>query len=138
MRFDQRFADGQPEAKPAPARAGALFERIENFRQGFRLNSKPGIRDFNMQLFVGIVAGRDMNLPIFGSKLDRIVDEVPKDLLQSSRIGAEMNLLRGEIEPKDKMFSLDLALINLKRVLQETMRIDNFEVKLDLALADTG
>ena len=49
-----------------------------------------------------------------------------------------MNLLRGEIEPKDKMFSLDLALINLKRVLQETMRIDNFEVKLDLALADTG
>ena len=58
--------------------------------------------------------------------------------LQSSRVGAEINQLRGEVEPKDKMFSLDLAVINLKRVLQETVCIDNFEVELDLPFADAG
>ena len=97
VRFYQRFADRQAEAKSTRPRSGALFEGIEDFWQRLRLNAKPGIRDLNMQLFVRIIAGRDMNLSVFGGKLHRVVDEVPKDLLQSSRIGTEMHLLRGQI-----------------------------------------
>ena len=33
-----------------------------------------------MQLFVRIIARRDVNLPVFGGKLHRVVDQVPKDL----------------------------------------------------------
>src|SRR5437899_49149 len=98
VRFDQRFADRETETETTELGSGTLFERIENFWQSFRLNSKSGIGDLYMELFVRIVASRDMNLPVFGGKLHRIVDQVPKDLLQSRRIGAEMDLLRGQIQ----------------------------------------
>src|SRR5947207_3615308 len=96
--FDQRFADRQPETQTTELRSVTLFERIEDLWQSLGLNSKSGVGNLYMELFVRIIARRDMNLPGVGGKLHRVVDQVPKDLLQSRRIRAEMNLLRGQIQ----------------------------------------
>src|SRR5438105_13912720 len=114
VRFDQRFADRQTETETTELGPGTLFERIEDFWQSIRLNPKSGVGDLYMQLFVRIIASRDMNLPVFGGKLHRVVDQVPKDLLQSRRIGAELDLLRCQIQSEGLLLPDNFTLINLQ------------------------
>ena len=138
VRLHQRFADGKTKTKSAHPRSGALLESIKDLRQRLGLDSQSRIGDLHNQPFIRIVAGRNVNLTVFRSELHRVVDQVPKDLLQAGRVGPEMDLLRREIKPEREMFSLDLALVDLQGVLQKGVRIDHLEVELDLPFADTG
>ena len=91
-----------------------------------------------MELLVGIVAGGNGNLPFLRCKLHCVINQIPKDLLQSCRIGSQMDILRGQVKPKGEMFSLDFALINFESISQQTVSVDDFEIELHLALADAG
>ena len=105
-----------------------MFERVENFRQSFRLDPEPGISDFNTQLSLGIVAGGDDNLPVPRSELHRVIDQVPKDLLQARGVCSHMHLLCAEAEGARQILAIDFRLTNVESVLQQCMRINDFKI----------
>src|SRR3984893_10822664 len=130
VRFHKRFADGQTKTQTSKLCPLALFKSIENFRQRFRLNSQAGVRDFNAQFSLGSVAGRNGNLPIAGCELHRVIDQVPKDLLESRRIRSQMDFPCAEIEGTPQMLSINFRLTNLEGILQQGMSVDDFKIKL--------
>src|SRR3954453_21560101 len=136
MGFNKSFADREPETQPSLSSA-ALFERIENYWQRFPLNSHPGVCNLDAQLSIRIVGGRNRDLPVRRRELHRVVDQIPKDLLQSRRVCTHMNSFRTEIEGGPQMFSIDFGPTDFEGVLQQGMRINDFEVELHLAAIDT-
>src|ERR1043166_8095874 len=50
VRFHQGLADGESQAQASGLSPTALFERIENFRQQFLLNSHPSVCDLHTEL----------------------------------------------------------------------------------------
>src|SRR5438105_1431472 len=138
MRLDQRLTDGEAETESSQLCASGLLEGVENFRQRLRLDSKTGIGNFDAQLPGRIVAGRNRDLSSSRGEFHGVVDQVPEDLLKSSWIGAQMHFLGVQIKTKFQMFSIDLGLINIERVLQKGVSIDHLEIELHLAFADTS
>ena len=98
MRFNKGFANRKSETQPTHSRTATLFERVENFRQCFRLNPQAGISDFDTQLSAGIIAGGNNDLAIARCKLHRVVYQIPKDLLQSGGVCSHMHLLCAEVK----------------------------------------
>ena len=117
MCLDQRFADGETQTQTAQLRSAALFKSIENFRQRFGFDPQTSIGDLDAQSIVCIIVGGNRNLPVFRCKLHRVVYQVPKDLLKSRRVGSQIDLVRGELEPSGEMFSIDFRLTNLQSIL---------------------
>ena len=137
MGLDQPFANGETQTQTAQLCSATLFESVENFRQRFGFNPQTGIGDFDSQSIAGIIVGTNRNLPISGCKLNCVIYQVPKDLLEPRRVGSQINFLCGEIESRGEMFSIDFRLTNLQSILQQRMGINNLETELDLALVDT-
>src|SRR4029453_3571700 len=137
MRFDEGFTDGKSEPQSAQLRYPPLLKSIENFRQGLGLNPHAGIGNFNSQMILAIVARGNGNLPVPGSKLHRVFDEVPKDLLKSRGVRSQINFLSGEIEPKRQMLLLDFRLANFDGITQQGMSVNDFEIELHLAFANS-
>src|SRR5436305_6848377 len=90
-----------------------------------------------MQLITCIIARGNTNLPAFRCKLNSVLDEVPKYLLESRWIGLQMDFVGNEIEPKRQVFSIDIRLTNLESILQKRMRVNDFKIELHLAFATT-
>src|ERR1700693_1133472 len=136
MRLNQGLADGEAETKSSQLSSRALLERIENFWQRLGFDSETGIGNLDAQLPGRIVAGRNRDLPAKGGEFHGVVDQVPEDLLESGWIGAEMHFFVVQDQTKLQIFSIDLALVNIERVLQEGVSIDHLEIKLHLAFTD--
>ena len=82
------------------------------------------------------VPGADLEAPALRGEFHRVLDQVPKDLLQARRIGFERNFLRGEIRLEGELLLVDICLANFERVPQERMGIDLFQAQLHFAFAD--
>src|SRR5205807_7798892 len=93
------------------------------------------VRNLNAQLPV-VVPGLDLKPTAFRRELHGVLNQVPKYLLQSRRIGFQTNLVRGEIGLERKIFVVDVGLANLEGVAQEKMSVHQLEAQLDFALAD--
>jgi hypothetical protein len=90
-----------------------------------------------LQPILAIVARGDGNLSAARSKFHCVFDEVPKDLLESRRVRSQMNFLGGAIEPKRQMLLLDVRLANFDGITQQAMCINDFEIELHLAFANS-
>src|SRR5436190_14601724 len=118
MSFHEGLAYGESKAETSQLSPVALLERVEDFRQSFRFNSKAGISDFDTHLSIGIISGGNDDLPVWRGKLHRIVYQVPKDLLQSCGVRPHMHLLCAKVERTCQMFAIDFRLADLQRILQ--------------------
>src|SRR5205823_6419833 len=136
MRFNKGLADGKSEAEPAQLRPFSLFERIKNLRQRLRVYPHSAVRYLNAQLPV-VIPGPDLKPAAFRRELHGVLDQVPKYLLQTRRIGFQTDLVRGEIGLERKIFVVDVGLANLEGIAQECMSIHQFEAQLDFAFADS-
>ena len=137
MGIDKRFADCKAETQTSELRPASLLKSVKDFRQRFRLNPEAGIDYFHMQLIACIITRGNTNLTAFGCKLNSVLDEIPKDLLESRWVGLQMNFVGSEIEPKRQVFSIDIRLTNLESILQQRMSVNDFKIELDLASANT-
>src|SRR4029077_10653686 len=118
MCFHQGLAYGESKTQASELSPAALFERIENLRQRFRLNPQACISDFDAKLSAGIIAGGNYDSPIRLRKLYRVIYQVPKDLLQSRRVCSHMHLACAKVERTCQMLAIDFRLANLQRILQ--------------------
>ena len=90
-----------------------------------------------MQLIACIITRGNTNLPAFRCKLNSVLDEVPKDLLESRRVGLQIDFVGSEIEPKRQVLSIDIRLTNFESILQQRMSVNDFKIELNLTSANT-
>src|SRR5262245_8787703 len=91
MQFDQISNDCKPDAEAAVCsniRAVCLTKSIEDVWQEFQANTFSCIADYDSQV-VPYLFRRHHNDAAAGRELDRVREQIPKDLLQSIRITAE-------------------------------------------------
>src|SRR2546430_15764643 len=84
--MDNALGNGQAETEAAVAIGHALstlVEGVENARLQFGINPDPGVGEIDNDVVLGVVARADAELAAGRSKFDRILDDVPKNLLQS-------------------------------------------------------
>jgi len=88
-----KAAERQAKAKAAKLAGygwASLLERIENTRLQFRRDTHATVLDLYHDVVIGIIPSAYAYLTFSGSELHRIVDQVPKDLLQSGCVGPAM------------------------------------------------
>ncbi len=134
---------GNGEAQPKPAEHVvdgriALFKGIENSGQRLGRDADPGIGDLETDLAGSRVVRAQSDLTVRGSKLDRVADEVPQDLLDAGRVGVDMMFL-------GQHFHLDLnaggggvPVDDIDRLPHQVMGIDGFFLQLHFAIGDAG
>ncbi len=74
----------------------ALFEGIENPRLMFGFDSDPGVGDLKDKPPF-LVRGPNRDSPSVRSKLHRVVQQIPKDLLDPDRISRDVMLLGAKV-----------------------------------------
>src|SRR6476661_7092829 len=113
--ISQRLADSQPETKTSQLGSSSLFERVKDLRQGTRFDSRAGICYFDAQSIVAIIGTENRNPTTGWREFDRVLGQVPKDLLQARAVGLEVELVGRQIESKVKMLLLNIGLANIER-----------------------
>src|SRR5438046_6180045 len=97
MKIDKMFRNRQAQAKPAKLTAGrriSLLEWPEERSLPFDFNSDPVISDLKLKTTVIVIGAPDLDLSAGRGEFHGVVDQVPKHLLDSHRIGPNVILLR--------------------------------------------
>src|SRR5205809_1435846 len=138
MRFNKRFADRQTQTESAKLRSPRLLERVKNSRHHFGIDPAAGIFDLNAKSTVTAIRSPNGKLAAVGCKLDRVLDQVPKNLLQTRGIGLQKNFFGREVGSELEFLLIDIGMANFERVAQQSVRVDHFETELHFAFADSG
>src|SRR5438045_1502433 len=89
------FGNGQAETEAAEAPlegAFALLKRIKNPFHDFRLDPDAGIAHADRENLRKMIRRRDRDGAAFAGELDRVLEEVPNDLLKFRRIGHDVKI----------------------------------------------
>src|SRR5947207_6683820 len=89
VKIDETFGNGEPEAEAAELSAYRRVSLLKWLKQGsqpLRLNSNPSVGSFKMKTCSFVIKRADRDLSALCGKLDRVVDEVPKNLLKQIAI----------------------------------------------------
>ena len=138
MRFNKRFADRQTQTESAKLRSPRLLERVKNSRHHLGIDPAAGIFDLNAKSTVIAIRSPNGKLAAVGCKLDRVLDQVPKNLLQTRGIGLQKNFFGREVGSELEFLLIDIGMANFERVAQQSVRVDHFETELHFAFADSG
>ncbi len=105
--------------------------------QLFRFNSNPGIGNLEHKTPIFVYCA-DGNSTILLRKLHRIVDQIPKHLLKSDRVGPDMVAVRAEVHDQIQLFLEDVVARDLEAVTEQSMDIDHFQMELDFSAGNAG
>src|SRR4051794_30185532 len=95
MEVDHAFGNGQAQTQTAILardRLAPLLERIENPRLNLWRYAEAIIDNLDRDVMFIVVIGPNTDGPFRRRKLDRVLDQIPKNLLQSRRIRPAMML----------------------------------------------
>src|SRR5205814_10601373 len=96
----------------------------------FRLNANAGVRNSDLD-FVSCGTERfDSNAAVLRSEFDSILDQVPKDLLQSGWIALDVRAFGAEPEVNGEIFGGYIFAANLVGALQNFRNADHRETEL--------
>src|SRR4030095_13487015 len=105
-------------------RAVALFEWIKNALHNFRLHADAGVADADGEnCFRWIVRG-DCDVSSFRGEFDRILKQVPNDLLKFRGVSSYMTALCSQIEMYVKLFGPRFGTANFDDVRDRLVRIN--------------
>src|SRR5438093_6490734 len=96
MKIDKMFRNRQTQSKPTKLTADrrvSLLEWPEERSLPFDFNSDPVIGDLKLKTAVIVIGAPDFDLSAGRSEFHGVVNEVPKHLLDSNRIGPDVILL---------------------------------------------
>src|SRR5437764_13327648 len=104
-------------------RAVALLEWIKNALHNFRFHADAGVADANGENgFRWIIRG-DCDVSGFRREFDRVLKQVPNDLLKFCGVGGHMAALCSQIEMHIKFFGPRLGAANLDDIRHRLMRL---------------
>src|SRR5438046_1413212 len=96
MKIDKMFRNRQTQSKPTKLTTGrgvSLLEWPEERSLPVDFNSYPVISDLKLKTTVIVVGGSDVDLSAGRSEFHGVVNQVPKYLLDSNRVGPDVMFL---------------------------------------------
>src|SRR5438132_5124476 len=133
MRVDQRLRNCKAEtetSKTTGNRDLSLLKSVEDFDDSFRLDAHPSIGNPNVNLLRRGVKRLDRNAAFFGSKLHAVLDQIPKDLLQTRRIAFDMCLSGAKTKFYFEMFGSNVLAANLVSALEDLVHANSLKAQL--------
>src|SRR5438128_12438990 len=106
MRLRKRFCNCQSEPEPAETplkRAVTCLEALENTFHHFRFDPDPGVGHTDSQTLWRLIPRRNRDRASFPCKLDRILYQIPNDLLKLGSIRRDVVILCAEVEGEVQM-----------------------------------
>ena len=100
MQIDDPFGDGQSQAEAAKLarhRRTALFKGVEDPRLQFRRDTDAVIPNLDDDVMRRIIVRANCNRPFSRGELDRVVDQVPQNLLETRRVSPAMMFRRLQV-----------------------------------------
>src|SRR5258705_10000608 len=138
MGVDERLADGQAKSKSAELARHcrrALLKRVEQPGKNFRSEPDAGIG--NGQCKSTILAARaNRDGAAFGCKFDRVLDQVPEDLLKPGRIAVNFAARGLHLLLESQMLCMQLRCAHFDDVAEQPMHIHILAKEAELALSD--
>src|SRR5262249_52860002 len=133
---DQRQADPQA-ALSARASALALAQPVEDERQDLGADASAGIADDDLDVRPDPLQ-LDLDPSIIRGELDRVLQQVPDDLLQTPGVAAHQEARHFQNWLQANALRLGRVTDRLQRVLDETVQIDGPHGEPHLAADDLG
>src|SRR5262249_38823497 len=133
---DQRQTDPQA-ALSARTPALALAQAIEDERQGLGADASAGIADDDLDVRPDPLQ-LDLDPSIFRGELDRVLQQVPDDLLKTPGVAAHQEARHFENWLNPDALRLGRVTDRLQRVLDEAVQIDRLQGEPHLAADDLG
>src|SRR5436190_1743097 len=130
MRIDHRLGDGETEAETAEAacdRALPLLEGIKNLVDLFLLDPDASIRDSDFDFFWSRIKRFNGDTAAGRRKFDAVLDEIPKDLLQTSWISLDVIVFGAEAKFYFEFFTGDVFPTNFASSLEDFRHTNNLK-----------
>ena len=138
---DQVLDDGQPDAEPGEALAGAgllLAEALEDLRQEFRADAAAAVGDGDFVL-IAVGARIHVDAPAGGRELDRVGEQVPDHLLQARIVRHHVRFAIVDLQCTIRTpFRLRLRADDFHRGFDGARRRNGVHLDAHLAEADAG
>src|SRR4051794_1920007 len=80
----------------------------------------------------------DCDATVLGSELDAILDQVPKDLLQTSWVRFDIRMLGAQIELNPELFGARFFTTNLECPLDDLVQGNRLQGELQFAFGDSS
>src|SRR5947209_901810 len=138
MRFDQRFANRQAQTQATELSSSGLFKCVKNRGQNIAIDPATGVLHHELEPAFKIVVGCDFKHAVVRREFDRVLNQVPKNLLEPGRICPERDLRRVQLRFEGKFFLFNFGLANVQRVPQKNVRVNDFKTQLDFAFTNSG
>ncbi|CAA9379130.1 MAG: hypothetical protein AVDCRST_MAG64-500 [uncultured Phycisphaerae bacterium] len=141
MQVDQRLADRQPEPEPAeqPGHVPpALLERVEDPRQRLGVDPDAGVADGDGQSPAGRVGRPDRHPPAGRRELDRVLQQVPQDLLGPGRVGPDVVPPGRQVQRQLDLLRPGVVRAPAGHVPHLLVQVDRLDVQVQLPLPDPG
>ena len=127
VHLHQRLADRQPQAQAAELprdRAFRLLEGVEDPRQRLRLDADPAVVHLDDHVLL-VRPAADAHAAAVRRELDRVLQEVPEDLLEPGRVGLDpVGRGRPQVHAEVQPPGLDVGLADLDRPLDDRAQLD--------------
>ena len=104
-------------------RALALFERIENAIHDFRFDSDSGVVHCNGEKLRLRIIRRNCDLAVIGRELDRILEQVPNNLLELGGVSGHVMRATAQVEMQRQIAHLCFRPANLHDAIDDFVGI---------------
>ena len=138
MQLDQIFCRWRDRVRARRTACGvvvALLERLEQRVLPLRLDADAGVDDFKAETRL-LVTSADLDLAAGSGEFDRVVDQVPEDLLDPHRVAPDVVVVRGPVRRDVQSFAVNVGLRGVERIARDGVCIGALQVQRDLARAD--
>ena len=130
MRVDQRLRNGQ--AKPEASKAArdfslALLECVKDLVDFFLFDADAGVDDAGLNFIRRRVKSLDSDSASFRSKFHAVLDQIPKDLLQSRRIALHMGVSSAKVKFHFQILRFDFFSTYLVSALQDLVHANSLK-----------
>ena len=105
----------------------ALFESVEDFVDFFRFDPDATIGDSDFNLLRRWVECIDNDAAFLWRELHAVLDQIPKDLLQTRWVPFDIRVSGAESKFHFQMLGRDVVAANLVSALQDFMDANNFK-----------
>src|SRR5438270_3018296 len=130
MRLGKGFGNGQAETESAITplkRALALFERIKNAIHDFRFDSDSGVVHRDGEKLRLRIGRRNCDLAVVGGELDRVLEQVPDNLLVLGGVARDVMGAAAQIKMQFQIPRLRFRATDLYDVVDDFVGIERAE-----------
>ena len=113
-----------------------MLEGVEDFLDPFWLDAHPSIGNSNVNLLRRGVGGFDRDAALFRSEFHAVLDQVPKDLLQTRGIAFDVRIGGAKTKFHFEIFGSNVLAANFVSTVEDLVHANRLKAQLQFAFRD--